>query len=39
MKSIVIVVAVCCAISGASEARAQTPADCKPSSLNIAEAK
>jgi enterochelin esterase family protein len=38
MKS-VIVVATLCVIAGAHVAGAQTPADCKPSALNIPEAK
>jgi len=35
----VIVVAALCAVSGAHVTWAQTPAECQPSSLNIAEAK
>jgi enterochelin esterase family protein len=38
MKS-VIVVAAFCAVAGAHTAWAQTPAECKPSALNIPEAK
>ena len=38
MKSIVVAAALC-AVSGAQVTWAQTPAECKPSSLNIAEAK
>ena len=38
MKS-VIVIAALCAVSSAPVARAQTPAECQPSSLNIPEAK
>ena len=38
MRSIVVAAALC-AVSGAQVTWAQTPAECKPSSLNIAEAK
>jgi enterochelin esterase family protein len=38
MKSIVVAAAFC-VVSGAQVTWAQTPAECKPSSLNIAEAK
>ena len=38
MRSIVVAAALC-AVSGVQVTWAQTPADCKPSSLNIAEAK
>src|SRR5689334_16298514 len=39
MRSVILFIAVFGAVSTAHVTSAQTPADCKPSSLNIAEAK